>query len=368
MAEEENKKDDGILSTKLGVSKIEAGKPTMAQAIGAGLIYSFLKDKPGSMQGLLDYQDQADEYNKYIEEQEEKKRERLRRMVADRKAKLYALVADYNFGEQMTAAHLADLQAIGNSFGSESVKMFEEAYKVNPTLASSAYKELMSISAKRGFMPKDSEVAMALKFEVIPGRESKFKSKGEIYDFIESASLAKDKDFYRAMSTISTTGATSGGVSYDVSRFGKKPDATDINLQSSVLEKNIKDAATQFISIYKGDATGSPGKVASSKYSSALKDYSGAGKSILYNSPIASHAAKQLAQEKNPIFYNALRFNQDFRDVWSRTGYEAPFSNNYFQKLRDIVTLPPGTRKNEAIRKFNTDYGPNMYSMAREIY
>ena len=43
MAEEENKKDDGILSTKLGVSKIKEGQPTMAQAIGAGLIYSFLK-------------------------------------------------------------------------------------------------------------------------------------------------------------------------------------------------------------------------------------------------------------------------------------------------------------------------------------
>ena len=161
------------------MDKIKAGEPTLGQVGGAILTYLAARKLPGAAKGLLEYQESADEYNRYIEEQEEKRKERVRKMISDRKAKLYALVADYNFGEKMTAAHLAELEQIKKTYGSENAKLIIDAYKINPSQASDAYKTILSIDRSnqdKGAAPLSGEkISALLKATIIPGKEAGFK-------------------------------------------------------------------------------------------------------------------------------------------------------------------------------------------------
>ena len=60
------------LKKEFEIGKIKEGKPTFGQILGAGLFAAVARKNPGMAQGALKYQEDADEYNKYIEEKKEK--------------------------------------------------------------------------------------------------------------------------------------------------------------------------------------------------------------------------------------------------------------------------------------------------------
>lgn len=362
MAEEENK-DDGILATKLGVDKIKAGEPTLGQVGGAILTYLAARKLPGAAKGLLDYQDQADEYNRYIEEQEEKRKERVRKMISDRKAKLYALVADYNFGEKMTAAHLAELEQIKQTYGSENAKLIAETYKINPTQASDNYKRILKLSEDRqskgqGGIGGD-EVAALLKVTTIPGKEAGFKDMGELMSFIESADVGTDKGFYGSIARIQSSQATQGGVAFDLGALGLSADPSRVNLQNKTLEDEIKRIADRFENTNKA-SNNSALRSQAADVSSALQNYSSFGKTVLYDM-FGKDAVISLADSGNEILGDALRFNQDFRTYWGQTGFQLPSGNAYFKDLTLLRTklADPSADRNKLIGFFNRTYGPN---------
>ena len=362
MAEEENK-DDGILATKLGVDKIKAGKPTIGQVGGAILTYLASRKLPGAAKGLLEYQESADEYNKYIDEQEEKRKERIRKMISDRKAKLYALVADFNFGEKMTAAHLAELEQIKKTYGSENAKLIIDAYKINPSQASDTYKTILSMDRSnqdKGAAPLSGEkISAFLKATVIPGKEAGFKDMGELMSFIESADVGTDKGFYGSIAKIQSSQATQGGVAFDLGALGLSADPSRIKLQNDVFEETLKRKAQRFGENNKSSNVQDIRNRAAA-VNSALKNYSSFGKAKLYEM-FGKDTVLELAESNNQVLGDALRFNQDFRTSWGQTGFQLPSGNNYFKDLALFKSklLDPSVNKNEEIKKFNRRYGPN---------
>ena len=224
----------------------------------------------------------------------------------------------------------------------------------------------MKVSNDMGRKPSDDEIALFLKMQVVPGKEAKYKNRADIANFIRDVNVGSDDSYYSAISEIATSGARAGGVSYDMTSLAQAPDQQTINYQGSVLEKTIKDEATDYIATHMGAGMNTEEKSNAEKFSSALSNYSGVGKSQLYESFIAEKAILKLAEDQNPVFNNALRFNQEFRNTWNRLGFASPFGNEYFSALKSIENMPMSPNKNKLIQAFNRRFGPNMYEMARK--